>query len=420
MPKKAKELSAIEIRQIVKTGLHPVGGVSGLMIQVSAGGSKSWILRVSTGEVRTSKAGKPFQARRDIGLGGFPDVSLLMARQKARELREQLTSGIDPIADKKAAKAALSASRAMQITFEDAAYRCHAIKEFSNVKHRKQWIATLENYAFGHIGKLPVASIELPHVLMVLEPIWREKTETASRIRQRIESVLTWATVAKHRKGDNPAKWDGNLKELLPAPKKIKKVKHHTALHWDLVPSFMADLRKRKGIAPRALEFAILTACRSGEVRGARWDEIDIAAKVWSVPAERMKARKLHRVPLSDAALALLEALPRMAGSELVFTAPRGGELTDAAMPKVLERMEVEAVPHGFRSSFKDWCRSATAYADEVSELALAHVNSDATRAAYARDELLPKRARLAEDWANYLAKPVAMADVVSIGEARA
>lgn len=420
MPRNARELSAVEVRQISEPGLHPVGGVAGLLLQVSESGAKSWILRVSTGERRISRTGKPFVARRDIGLGGFPTVTLSGAREAARALRGQLARGVDPVTEKKAAKQALEAARAKRITFEEAARRCHASKVFTNAKHGKDWIASLENNAFPHIGNLPVADIGLPEVLRVLEPIWREKTETASRTRQRMEAVLRWATVSKHRTGDNPAKWKDNLAELLPQSRKQAPVKHHPALPWQDVPAFVWTLRQRNGMAARALEFAILTASRSGEVRGARWGEIDLAARVWIVPAERMKGRKAHRVPLSGAALALLESLPRMAGSNLVFPAPRGGELSDMSLLQVVRRMDAKAVPHGFRSSFKDWCRSATAYADEVSELALAHVNNDATRAAYARDELMPKRARLMEDWAQYLAKPATDATVTAIREARA
>lgn len=420
MPRNVEELTAAEVRKLTEPGLHPVGGVAGLWLQVTKTGGRSWILRVSTGEQRISKSGKPFMARRDIGLGGFPTVTLAGARDKARRLREQMAQGIDPVADKKAAKSALRAARAMRITFEEAAHRCHATKVFSNAKHRRDWINSLTNHAFPQIGDLPVADIELPHILNVLEPIWRVNTETASRVRQRIESVLKWATVSKHRTGDNPAKWKDNLEELLPAPGKVTKVEHHKALPWQVAAAFMVDLRARRGMAARALEFAILTASRSGEVRGARWAEIDLSSRIWTVPAERMKCRRIHRVPLSDAAVTLLEALPRMAGSELIFPAPRGGTLSDMSLSKVLRRMKVDAVPHGFRSTFKDWCRSSTAYADEVSELALAHVSSDATRAAYARDELLPKRIRLMEDWSRYLDTPVADAEVIGIREARA
>lgn len=409
MPKKAKELTATQVRRLTaKPGLHAVGGVSGLLLQVTKTGATSWVLRYSTGERRTTASGKAYAVRHDMGLGPFPEVTLAQARDAAREAKQQIREGIDPVAERKAARDATRAAQAKRMLFAEAARRCHAAKEseFRNAKHRKDWIASLERHAFPHLGEVPVADIELPHVLKALQPIWETRTETATRVRQRIESVLTWATVSKYRKGDNPARWDGNLKEVLPNPKKISKVKHHRALPWQRVPEFMEALRKREGMGARALEFIVLTAARSGEVRLATWSEIDLAARVWTVPAGRMKAGKVHRVPLTDDAVRLLESLPRFEGSEYVFTAPRGGALSDMSISAVCKRMKVDAVPHGFRSSFKDWARSRTAYPDEVSELALAHVNSDATRAAYARDELLPQRARLMADWARFLNEP--------------
>ncbi len=247
-----------------------------------------------------------------------------------------------------------------------------------------------------------MAHIEIAHIVAALQSSWHTKPQTATRVRQRIEAVLAWAATSGYRSGDNPARWKGNLEHVLPKPSKLRKVKHHAALPWQEIGAFMADLRKRGGTGARALEFAILTAARSGEVRLATWDEIDTASKVWTVPGERMKAGKPHRVPLSEPALRLLNNLPLQEGSDYVFQAPRGGPLSDMSLSAVCRRMEVDAVPHGFRSTFKDWCRSATSYADEVSELTLAHVNSDATRAAYARDELLPKRMRLMRAWAKF------------------
>jgi len=344
------------------------------------------------------------QKRRDIGLGGFPDVTLSQARQYARDAREKIRNGIDPSEERKEARQALMAAQAKALTFDEAARRCHDAKapEFRNEKHAKDWISSLERYANPVIGGLPVSDVDLPHVLEILEPIWRTKTETATRLRQRIESVLTWAAVRGYRNGENPARWEGNLKEVLPNPTKTRKVQHHRALPWQKIGQFMADLRKREGVAARALEFAILTAARSSEVRLATWDEIDLKARVWMVPAERIKAGRTHRVPLSDDAVALLKGLPRFEGSLYVFPAAKGGPLSDMALSALCRRMGVDATPHGFRSTFKDWARSRTAYADEVSELALAHVNSDATRAAYARDELLPQRKRLMADWASF------------------
>lgn len=343
--------------------------------------------------------------RRNIGLGPFPEVTLAQARDEARRVKANIRQGIDPIAERKAARQALLSAQVRHLTFAEAARRCHAARaqEFRNAKHRHDWLSSLERHAFPVIGRLSVAEITLAHVLQVLEPIWQERTETASRVRQRIEAVLTWATVSGFREGDNPARWKGNLDVVLSAPSKIRKVRHQRALPWQEVPSFMADLRKRQGMGARALELIILTAARSGEVRLATWEEFDLKAKLWTVPADRIKAGKQHRVPLSDDAIALLKSLDRHEGSSYVFTAPRGGPLSDMSISAVTKRMGVDAVPHGFRSSFKDWARSRTRYADEVSELALAHVNSDATRAAYARDELLPQRARLMADWAKFL-----------------
>lgn len=395
MPRKAKELSAIQVKRLSKPGLHAVGGVAGLYLQVTDTGARSWVLRALVG-------GK----RRSIGLGGYPDVPLADAREKARRARDQIAEGIDPVQARRDARAALAVARARDVpTFAKAAKERHKAKavEFRNDKHAAQWMSSLARHAFPVIGDLPVDAIDRSHILTLLQPIWQEKTETASRVRQRIEKVLDWATVAGYRSGENPARWSGNLKEQLPAPAKLKKVKHHAALPFDQVPGFMGELRQREGTAARALEFLILTAARSGEVRFAKWDEIDLEAKVWTIPGERIKAGKRHTVPLSQDAIALLKSVPTRTDSSFIFPAPRGGALSDMSLSAVLKRMNVEAVPHGFRSSFKDWARSKTRYADEVSELALAHVNDDKTRAAYARDELLPQRFRMMRDWASYL-----------------
>lgn len=406
MPKIAREMTALEVRQLDRPGFHAVGGVAGLLIQVTESGAKSWVLRTLVGN-----------RRRSFGLGSFPEVSLKEAREKAREMREQVRQGIDPAAERRARRNALIQEQAREMTFREAAKACHAAKasEFRNPKHRRQWISTLEHYAFPKIGNLLVSEVELPHVLSVLQPIWHTKTETATRIRQRIESVLTWATVSGYRRGENPARWKGNLAEVLPTPNKIAKAKHHKAVAWQQAPEVMAALRQREGMAARALEFCILTAARSGEVRGATWDEIDLEAQVWTVPGDRIKKGKRHTVPLNNDAVKLLKALPRIAGTDYVFPAPRGGKLSDMSLSAVLKRMDIDATVHGFRSTFKDWARNRTNYPDEVSELALAHVNSDATRAAYARDELLPQRKWLMTDWAKYLREPVESTTVTPI-----
>lgn len=407
MPKKAKELTPLQVKRLAdKPGFWAVGGVAGLHLQVTENAS-SWILRIVMGGKRV-----------DLGCGGYPDVSLAEAREKARQKRSLVEQGVDPRETRRAAKAALRADVAKNLTFDQAARMCHAMKssEFRNAKHSNDWINSLTRYAGPIIGTTRVCDIDLPSVVRVLEPIWHTKTETATRVRERIEGVLAWATVNEYRKGENPARWKGNLEHALAKPTKIKKVEHHAAIAWQEIGAFMAELRKREGIAARALEFAILTAARSGEVRGATWDEIDMDGKLWTIAALRMKGHKRHRVPLSAPAIGLLKSIPRMEGSPYIFSAPRGGMLSDMSLSAVTRRMGVDAVPHGFRSSFKDWARSSTAYPDEVSELALAHVSSDETRAAYARDELLPKRALMMRDWAKYCATIPKKASVSPIG----
>lgn len=393
MASKKRELTALDVKRLEEPGFYRVGGVSGLYLKVSPGGSRSWILRATVGI-----------KRRDIGLGGFPDVSLAMARESAREARDKIRQGVDPAEERKAAKRALAASQLKAITFREAALRCHAARsaEFRSTKHRNDWINSLEIHAFPLLGNLPVSEVELAHVLAVLEPIWATRTETATRVRQRLESVLTWAGVSGYRSGENPARWQGHLKELLPAPSKIAKVEHHPALPWTELGAFMVELRQRKGLAPRALEFAILTAARSGEVRGATWDEIDLQALVWTIPAERIKAGKEHKVPLSEPAVALLKALPRFAGSPYVFPSTKGGQLSDVALLAVMRRMGLSYVPHGFRSCFRDWCAERTNYPREVAEMALAHAIGDKVEAAYRRGALFEKRARLMRDWAKF------------------
>lgn len=394
MPKKAKELSAVEIRRITKPGLHAVGGVAGLLLQVSGTNGRSWILRTMVGA-----------KRRDIGLGGFPDVPLAVAREKAREVKDQILVGRDPIAVKKAARRAILAEQAKTMTFGEAARQCHSVRsqEFTNEKHKRQWLSSLENYAFPMLEDISVADVDLPHILKILEPIWMTKTETATRVRQRIEAVLTWAKVSGFRTGDNPARWEGNLKEVLPTPSKVADKKHFPALPWEKVPSFFLDLRKQNGTGPKALEFAILTAARSQEVRFATWSEIDIEQRVWTIPGSKMKGKKVHRVPLTDDAINLISALPKFEGCDFLFASRKRGALSDMTMRSVCIRMKADAVPHGFRSSFKDWARNCTSFDDEVSELALAHVNSDKTRAAYARDELLNPRREMMNQWCHFL-----------------
>ena len=300
-------------------------------------------------------------------------------------------------------------------TFDDCVAGLLAAREgeWKNPKHRQQWENTLQTYASPHLGKLLVANVALPHILAVLEPIWATKTETAQRLRGRIEKVLDWATVRKYRFGENPARWKGHLDQVLASPKKLQKVAHHSAVHVDAVAGFVRDLRQREGIAARALEFAILTAARSGEVRGATWGEIDLDAAVWTIPASRMKAGVEHRVPLSPQALRLLSKDGGHEPDALVFPAPRGGVLSDMTLSAVMRRMKVDAVPHGFRSTFRDWCGERTNYPRELAEHALAHTLGNKVEAAYSRGKALEKRRPMMNAWAKHCDTVVALSSSV-------
>ncbi|MDE2146752.1 MAG: integrase arm-type DNA-binding domain-containing protein, partial [Burkholderiales bacterium] len=386
MPKLAREMKALEVAKITAPGLHFVGAVPGLALQVTPAGARSWSLRAVIG-------GK----RRDMGLGSYPAVTLAMAHAKARDARELIRQGIDPIQRQQAAQSALRASMAEALTFKEcaAAYIKAHRSGWKSAKHAQQWENSLAQHAYPDIGELLVRDVKLAQVLAVLEPIWTTTNETAVRLRGRIELVLDWATARGLRDGLNPARWRGHLDKLLPKPSKVNNREHHSALPVGEVGAFMLKLRQAEGMGARALEFVILTAARSGEVRGATWAELDLGAAVWTVPAVRMKAGREHRVPLSAEALALLQALPRMAGTELVFPAPRGGMLSDMTLAAVLRRMKVAAVPHGFRSTFRDWAAERTNYPRDVAEMALAHAIGDKVEAAYRRGDLFDKRTRM-------------------------
>lgn len=416
MPKMAAELSAIEIRRLKHPGgkgnhLVAVGGVSGLHLQLLPGGGKSWILR-------TLVAGR----RREIGLGGFPDVQLAQARERAREAKDAIRRGIDPIEERKAAKASLAAARRRGVLFKDAVDRFCAAKleGLRNEKHKDQWRSTLETYAVPELGDMLVSEIAVQDVQRVLEPIWTGKTETASRLRGRIEAVLDWAKVSGHRSGENPARWKGNLDALLPKPGQVKRSRNQPALALGDAAVWFAALAKRKGTAPRALEFLALCASRSGEVRGAVWEEFDLAAAIWTIPAKRMKAKREHRVPLTPAAVAIVEAMPQIEGSPFVFAAPRGGELSDMALSAVMRRMQEDetkegrrgwldprngrpAVPHGLRSTFRDWAAERTDYPRDMAEIALAHDVGNEVERSYRRSDMIEKRRAMMADWATFL-----------------
>jgi len=407
MPKRFKPaLSTIRQIEALPVGMHSEGTVPGLYLQATTGG-RSWVLRAKVGN-----------HRREIGLGGFPAVSLARARETAREMRVQISAGRDPVEEKKSALSAMRAAQAAQRTFKQCALAYIQTHEagWRNAKHAQQWRNTLDQHAYPVIGDLYVRDIELPHVMDVLQPIWTTTNETASRLRGRIEVILDWATVHKYREGLNPARWKGHLDKLLPKPSKVAKVDHHKAVPVGEVGAFMQRLRQAGGMGALALEFAILTAARSGEVRGTTLDEIDRAAKVWTIPASKMKAEKEHRVPLSDAALDVIDraaAMPRLAGTDLLFPAPRGGQLSDMTLTAAMRRMEVDAVPHGFRSTFRDWAAERTSYPHDVAEMALAHAIGNKVEAAYRRGDLFEKRRRMMDDWACFVARVETPADNV-------
>jgi integrase len=395
MPRKVEELGALEVSRLHDPGLHFVGVVPGLALRVTPEGARSWILRVSVGG-----------RRRDMGLGGYPEVPLATARQRGRDARDKVRSGIDPVQERRDARSALKASQAAAITFRRAAEAYIAIHGpgWKNIKHTRQWGSTLRTYAFPKIGDLLVRDIEKAHVVDVLQPIWSTKHETASRLRGRIELILSYAMQAGYRpEGLNPARWRGGLDKLLLARDKASKKRHFAALPFRDVPQFMTALRACPGTSARAVEFVILTAARSGEVRGAKWQEIDFVTRMWTIPAERMKAGKEHRVPLAAAAVALLEGLPRDATTDTIFVSPRGGVLSDMSLTAVLRRMKRgDLTVHGFRSSFRDWCSEVTNHAREAAEMALAHSLASKVEQAYRRGDLLEKRRQLMEDWASF------------------
>ena len=423
MPRLAKELSALEVKRLGHDGssgnkIVSVGGVQGLVLQVTPSGSKSWLLRAPIG-------GK----RRHIGLGSYPTITLAQARERAREELDKVWQGIDPIEERKVQRLRLKAAQMRGLTFAEAVEKHLASKltEFRNSKHRDQWRSTLTTYAEPKIGSMLVGDIGVSDVLRVLEPIWQAKTETATRLRGRIEGVLAWATVAGHREGDNPARWKGNLDAILPKPSKVATVTNHPALSVREVAQWFGDLRQREGMATRALELMALTAVRSGEIRGATWQEFDLEDALWVIPAARMKAGKEHRIPLTAHAVAVLRALPRDQGSPYVFPAVRGGMLSDMALSACMKRINEArpggyldqrsgrpAVPHGLRSTFRDWA-SESGISSDLAERALAHTIRNAVEAAYHRTDLLEQRRSVMEAWASHLSGAEVAGKVVAL-----
>ncbi len=417
MPKIAKQLSDLQVRRINRVGWHAVGGVAGLLLQVrkpAKEGSqtpRSWILRVKVGD-----------SRQPIGLGPYPQVSLASAREQAAKLVLEARQGVNLKAKKRAQRSALISAASKNKTFRECAeaYMEAHSNDYSNEKHRKQWSSTLVTYAYPIIGSMLVADIAMRDMRNVLEQetaidqkskgkLWYVKTETAKRLLGRIKTVLDYATVNEYRSGTNPAQWTGHLSTQLPSPRKFQKKEHHPAVPYQQMGDFMKNLRKLDSISAKALEFLVLTAVRSGSVRQAEWSEIDLKNALWVIPAEHTKSRQEHRVPLQPQAIQLLKSLPVMAGTDIVFPSPKGKALSDMALSQLMrgmrERGELihDAVPHGFRSTFRDWAAEQTAYSDEIRKAASGHTVGDAVKEAYQRTDLLDKRRNLMNAWAKFL-----------------
>jgi integrase len=401
------KLTALAVTQAKRRGYYGDGG--GLFLQVSPNGAKSWVFRFK-------EAGK----LREMGLGPVHTIGLADAREKARECRRLRLDGLDPIEVRKATRTHLKLDAAKAMTFKACAERYIAAHKagWRNPKHAAQWPSTLAAYAYPAFGTLPVQTIDVGLVMKAVEPIWTVKPETAGRVRGRIESVLDWATARGYRQGENPARWRGHLENLLPKKSKVRRVEHHAALPYGEIAPFITELRQQEGVAARALEFAILTAARTGEVIGAEWDEIDFAERLWTVPADRMKAGKEHRVPLSDAAFAILDEMQKVRQvGDFVFPGGKSRRpLSNMALAMTLRRMgRAELTVHGFRSSFRDWAAERTGFPSEVAEMALAHTVSDKVEAAYRRGDLFQKRRQLMDAWARHCSNVKAGATVVAL-----
>lgn len=392
MPKRILEMTALEVSRLRVEGSHAVGGVSGLYLRIE-GGSRTWVLRYVY-----------MRQRRRMGLGSYPGVTLAAAREAARAAIGLRDAGTDPIKSRRDEREAARLTAAQRLEFDAAAESFISEHEstWRNLKHVQQWRNTLATYASPHFGKVPVSDIDQALVLRALSPIWKTKTETASRLRGRIEQVLDWATAHGHRTGPNPARWRGQLEHILADPDKVAPVKHHEAVPFANLPAVYQQIAAIPGQSARALCFLILTAARSGEVRGMVWSEVDLDAALWIVPAARMKGKKEHRVPLSRQAVQLLKEQTREEHVEHVFPSNRKGPLSDMALTALMRRHELTAVPHGFRSSFRDWAGETTHHPRDAVELCLAHSIDTKTEAAYRRADMLEKRSAIMQEWADY------------------
>lgn len=389
MARTRNRLSAIKVSGCKDPGYYADGG--NLYLKVGPTGAKSWIFRF-TREKRT----------RDAGLGPYPTVSLVRARERADNCRRLVSAGIDPI-EARDEERKNKAPPALSFRACAEAYLANQEAGWRNPKHRDQWHSTLKTYVYPLLGSLPVDTVTTDHVLQILEPIWSKKPETASRVRGRIEAVLNSAKARGLRSGENPAQWRGHLDHLLPAKGKVRRVKHHAAMPYKQVPAFMKALRENSSISARCLEFTILTCARTSEALWAQWSEIDFDNKLWTVPAERMKAGKIHRVPLSARAIAILKEMKAVKRNEFVFASWKPGRpLSQMTLAMIVRRMGHTVTVHGFRSSFRDWASEETKFSREAAEMALAHSIPDAVEAAYRRGELLRQRVKLAARWTAF------------------
>lgn len=410
MARGIQRLSALRVEKSKAPGYYADG--AGLWLQVTQSGAKSWIFRF----MLNGRA-------REMGLGSFNTFSLAEARAKAADCRKLLHDGIDPIEARKAQRNAASVAAAKTFTFDECAkaYIASHRSGWKNTKHADQWENTLRDYVSPVFGSVPVASVDTALVMKALERdhLWTEKAETASRLRGRIENILSWATVRGYRMGENPARWKGHLEELLPLKSKVARTEHHPALPYKEIGNFFESLRCQEGIAAKALEFTILTAARTGEVIGATWNEVNFADKVWTIPSGRMKAEKEHWIPLSSRANEMLSELHKVRQGEFIFTGRReGSALSNMAMLQLLKRMgRGDLTVHGFRSTFRDWAGELSSFPREVIEHALAHQLKDKAEASYARGTLFEKRRLLMQAWQKFCEAPAAAkgADVVPI-----
>jgi integrase len=397
MGREVGRLTALRVEKVKAPGMYADGG--GLYLRVTPEGARNWVLRYMLDR-------RPHW----MGLGSVALYGLQEARTKALDARRKRHEGIDPIEARRAERARQRLDAAKAISFKQCAesYITAHGAGWRNEKHAGQWSATLSTYAYPVIGGLAVQAVDTGLVLKVLEPIWTVKPETASRLRGRVESVLDFAKVRGYREGENPARWRGHLDKLLPARSKVRQVEHHAALLHAELPAFLANLREQEGIAARALEFAILTAARTGEVIGARWNEVDLLDKTWTVPAARMKAHREHRVPLSARAISILGEMQAArqadAGDAHVFAGRKPGTpLSNMAFLMLLRRMgHGDLTAHGFRATFKTWASERTSFQNEVVEACLAHVIGSKVEQAYRRGDLFEKRRKLMDAWAVY------------------